>query len=478
MTTTSSTARPLRRVRPAWLLISAVVLSAGTYGLGAVRAHPVPAASPVSPAAPPRIAATTGPADVPAVTSVGAPDGGSIGAADITDTTALTKAAAVWSGNLQRDPEDFVSAQNLALVLYTRGRLTGSADDYAAAQNAVEQGLRAYPGDIGGRTMKALLQYTLHDFAGALATAAAVHDEDATALGALATVGDSQLELGQYDAAAATYAAVAATQPGAAVTARLARLASLRGDDAGAASLAARATREARAEGSDGPSLAFYPYLEGYLAFQAGRLDDAVAADRAALAAWPGSHLAHEALAKALAAKGQIDPAIAEYEQAIAIVPQPEYLAGLGDLQRLTGRGDLAAQQDATVRAIAGLQASLYNRQLVLFDVNHGENLAEALRLAENELTTRKDVYGWDADAWALLANGRALDADEAMRHALALGTHDSLLDYHAGMIAKALGDRDRAVALLERALERNPGFDPLQATRARAALAELGAAP
>jgi hypothetical protein len=45
-------------------------------------------------------------------------------------------------------------------------------------------------------------------------------------------------------------------------------------------------------------------------------------------------------------------------------------------------------------------------------------------------------------------------------------------------MIAKALGDRDRAVALLERALERNPGFDPLQATRARAALAELGAAP
>jgi tetratricopeptide (TPR) repeat protein len=472
MTTSSSAARPLRHVRPAWILLTAVAISAGTYGLSALRAQPgsVPA--------PPRIAASTQPGDGPALSAVQPPDGAALGTADVTDTTALTKAAAVWSGNLQRDPEDFVSAQNLALVLYTRGRLTGSADDYAAAQNAVEQGLRAYPGDIGGRTMKALLQYTLHDFAGALATAAAVHDEDATALGALATVGDSQLELGQYDAAAATYDGLAAAQPGAAVTARLARLASLRGDDGGAASLAARATTEARTEGSEGPALAFYPYLEGYLAFQAGRLDDAVAADRVALAAWPGSHLAHEALAKALAAKGELDEAIAEYEKAIAIVPQPEYLAGLGDLQRLAGRGDLAAQQDATVRAIAGLQASLYNRQLVLFDVNHGENLAEALRLAENELTTRRDVYGWDADAWALLANGRASDADEAMRHALALGTHDSLLDYHAGMIAKAVGDPARAATLLERALERNPGFDPLQAGRARIALAELGATP
>lgn len=472
MTTTSPT-RPFRRIRPAWILLAALVVSAATYGVTTLRTHPAP----VAPLAPTGLDGARGPAEGPAVTSVQAPDA-ALGTADVTDTTTLSRAAGVWSANLERDPEDFVSAQNLALVLYTRGRLTGSADDYAAAAAAVDQGLRAYPDDLGGRTMKALLQYTLHDFAGALGTATAVHAEDPTALEALATIGDSQLELGQYDAAAKTYGALQAAGPGAAVTARLARLASLRGDEAGAATLAARATREARAEGSAGPSFAFYPYLEGYLAFQAGRLDDAVAAERTALAAWPGSHLAHEALAKALAAMGHVDEAIAEYGKAIAIVPQPEYLAGLGDLQRLTGRSDLAAAQDATVRAIAGLQASLYNRQLVLFDVNHGEGLADALRLARTELATRKDVYGWDAYAWALLANGRTAEADEAMRHALALGTQDSLLDYHAGMIARAFGDPSRAISLLRRALDRNPGFDPLQAERARSTLAELGATP
>lgn len=474
--TTSSPARPLRRIRPVWLLLAAIAISAASYGWSALHPHSSPAAPP--PAAAPRTAADAIPARIEPPDNGNGLGGTALGAADVTDTTALTKAAGVWSANLRRDPEDFVSAQNLALVLYTRGRLTGSADDDVAAQAAVDQGLRAYPEDRGGRTMKALLQFTLHDFRGAIATASAVHAEDPGALQALATIGDSQLELGQYDAAAKVFDELEVAQPGAAVTARLARLAAIRGNDATAASLAARATKEARGEGSDGPSFAFYPYLEGYLAFQAGRLDDAVAADRAAVAAWPGSHLGHEALAKALAAQGHLDEAMSEYERAIAIVPQPEYLAGLGDLEQLSGRAADAARQYATVDAIAGLQATLYNRQLVLFDINHGRHVAGALALAETELATRKDVFGWDAYAWALLANDRAADADAAMRQALALGTKDALLDYHAGMIAKALGDGARATELLTAALARNPGFDPLQAERARAALRELGATP
>jgi tetratricopeptide (TPR) repeat protein len=396
------------------------------------------------------------------------------GTTAVTDTTSLTSAIGVWTANVARDPEDFVSAQNLAVVYYTRGRLTGSADDYARAQEAVDRSLAAYPDDPGARTMRALLQYTLHDFSGALSAAQAIYAADPSALQALATVGDSELELGRYDDATATFAKLQKLEPGAAVTARLARLASLRCDDTNAASLAARATKEARAEESEGPSFAFYPYLEGYLAFQAGRLDDAVAAQRAAIAAWPGSHLAHEGLGRALAAQGKLDAAIAEYRTAIGIVPQPEYLAGLGDLYSIQGKPDLAARQAATVRAIGGLQASLYNRQLVLFDVNHGQQLGDALKLAEREVGVRKDVYGWDAYAWALLANGRADDADAAMQQALALGTKDALLDYHAGMIAAARGDAGTARTRLQAALDRNPGFDPLQAARARSALEAL----
>ena len=158
-------------------------------------------------------------------------------------------------------------------------------------------------------------------------------------------------------------------------------------------------------------------------------------------------------------------------------MPQPEFVAALGDLYALSARKSDAEAQYELVRAIAHLasiQAQVYNRQLVLFDANHGENLANALALAQRELAVRKDVYGWDALAWALYANRRYADAATAMQTARALGTVDPLLDYHQGMIDAALGRTEQARQLLNAALERNPGFDPLQAARARSTLNAL----
>lgn len=461
-----------RRIRPLLFLLAALLIAAGSYGLnqlGLIRSH-----SESRPAEPASSAIAEAP-ELSGLSPAQAPD--SLAANATTATLDLDKAIGVWTANLRRDPEDFVSAQNLAQVYYTRGRLTGNVDDYARAQEAVDQGLKAYPDLPGALTLRALLLYTIHDFEGARSTAQAIVDGDSRQLQALATVGDSQLEMGQYDAAAATFAALQKAQAGAAVTARLARLASLQGHDADAAVLAARAAKEARDEGTEGASLAFYEYLQGYLAFQAGRLDVAGRAYVSALTDWPNSYLALEGLAKVRAAQDRPGEAINLYQQAIAIVPQPEFLAGLGDLYQMAGDARNAEQQYATVRAIAKLQAvqaQLFNRQLVLFNVNHGEDLPGALELARRELEVRKDVYGWDAYAWALLANGRAGDADAAIRHALALGTHDALLSYHAGIIAQALHDDERARTMLSDALALNPGFDPLQAARARDVLASL----
>ena len=475
----ASTAQPTPRRRPrAWLfLAAAVTIVVAGFGLDRLGVLHPSSANPSRPATVlPSAAAPAGVLPQASLGPVSGPDGPQLQVAG--STAALEKAIGVWTANLGRDPEDFISAQNLALDYYTLGRLTGDIDDYARAQAAVTQGLKAYPNDIGGRTMAALLQYTLHDFAGARTAAQAIYDADHRQLQALATAGDSELELGDYPAARTTFATLETTQPGAAISARLAHLASLQGHDAEAATLATRAGKEARTEGTTGTALAYYDYLRGFLAFQAGDLTVASASYEAALKDWPGSYLALEGLAKVRAAQGRTADAIKLYQQAIAIVPQPEYLAGLGDLYQLSGQATLAEQQYKTVRAIAQLQAlqgKVYNRQLVLFDANHGENAAEAVSLAEGELAVRKDIYGWDVDAWALLAAGRAADADAAMQHALVLGTNDALLAYHAGMIAHGLGDDARAKTMLLRALALNPGFDPLQAVRARAVLATIG---
>ncbi|HEX7472253.1 MAG TPA: hypothetical protein VF323_04160 [Candidatus Limnocylindrales bacterium] len=60
------------------------------------------------------------------------------------------------------------------------------------------------------------------------------------------------------------------------------------------------------------------------------------------------------------------------------------------------------------------------------------------------------------------------------MTSALGFGTRDAKLDHYAGMTALALGQTDRARTSLRSALALDPGFDPLQAARARRALADL----
>ena len=59
--------------------------------------------------------------------------------------------------------------------------------------------------------------------------------------------------------------------------------------------------------------------------------------------------------------------------------------------------------------------------------------------------------------AWALHASGRNAEAREAMRHALALGTQDAMLFYHAAVIDRALGKRDVAASELGHARTLNP---------------------
>ena len=102
--------------------------------------------------------------------------------------------------------------------------------------------------------------------------------------------------------------------------------------------------------------------------------------------AWPDSYLALAGRARAAAALGDTDAAIAGYQAAIAVAPQPDALTALGDLLALRGDTAAADEQYATVQAIARLQGDgglVYNRQLVLFDVNHDRDVADALDLAE-----------------------------------------------------------------------------------------------
>ena len=102
--------------------------------------------------------------------------------------------------------------------------------------------------------------------------------------------------------------------------------------------------------------------------------------------------------------------------------------------------------------------------------------MEEALDLALTELDSRKDIYGYDAAAWAQYKNGNFKEAQTLMQEALKFDTRDARLYYHAGMIEHALGNDQAARSLLEEALAINPHFSLLQIDELHTTLQSLQA--
>ena len=385
-----------------------------------------------------------------------------------------------WSARFKAHPTDFVSATQWGVREIDLGRATGDVTAYLRADAAFDAALRTFGENPAAIGYKGSVLISLHRFSDARDLAKGVLATQPNDPVALATLGDASLELGDVSGARDAFVRVNSLVPSAATLVRLSHLAFVEGDTATAVRDARAAVPLSVQEGTQGERAAWYQFQLGETLIGTGDTAGATTAYRASVAADANSYWAHSGLSRALAANGDLGGAIAEMTSAIGIVPLPDFLARRGDLYTLrAGLGDAAkATKDyALVEAearLAGEASYVYDRTLVLYLANHGLDPARALSLATAELAIRKDVYGYDAYAWALLAAGRPADADAAMTSALSFGTKDAKLLYHAGMIAAALGDTGRARTSLQAALSLDPSFDPLQAQRARDTLAGL----
>jgi tetratricopeptide (TPR) repeat protein len=119
----------------------------------------------------------------------------------------------------------------------------------------------------------------------------------------------------------------------------------------------------------------------------------------------------------------------------------------------------------------AGLADPAHRRHLARFYCDHDRKLSEALRLAQEDLSSREDIFAYDTLAWALYKSDRPREAAAEVERAMKLGTQSAPLFYHAGMIYHRLGDSDKARELLHRALLLNPRFSLADSENARRAL-------
>ncbi|MBW4692412.1 MAG: tetratricopeptide repeat protein [Lyngbya sp. HA4199-MV5] len=202
--------------------------------------------------------------------------------------------------------------------------------------------------------------------------------------------------------------------------------------------------------------------------------------------------------------RGQLDTAEKLYQEALRVLPQyPPAVLNLAELEVRRGNYSVAedlyskifltSQRSPTVydhivfrgmarvrelqgdpqrasewrdRAEARLRTDLtgfgHRRELarLLLERGRPQDLAEALRLMQQEVQVRRDAETMDTLAWVLSRMGRWQEAQQAMQEALRWGIRDAALFQRAGTIAQSLGKTTKAQAYFKQAQATDPTFD------------------
>ncbi len=381
---------------------------------------------------------------------------------------------------VKKDPDDFIAYNKLQGYYLLRLRETGNVTWLDLATRAAQASLKAMPLEQNPGGLAGLVQaeFDAHEFAAARDHSQQLIQLEGNKGYPYQLLTDALLELGDYDGAEKAWRELQKRDRNSvAALTRQARLATLRGQPEIAERLYTEATLgAAKLVPASRETVAWCRWQLGEHHFNQGDYEAAEKHYRDALITYPDYYRALAGLGKTLAARGDLAGGMVQYERVVNILPEPAFVAALGDLYKLTGREKEANAQYAMVEQSGKLsqaKGNLYNRQLALFYADHDVKVEEAYLLAKKEYDARRDIYGADALAWTAFKAGNLVEAQTAMKEALHLGTRDARLWYHAALIARATGDQSAAVKHLKQTLQLNPQFDPLQAAIARKALAQ-----
>lgn len=383
---------------------------------------------------------------------------------------------AFWARRAASDTLGAEDRVHLAALLLGRARETGDYGDYLRADTVARAALRIRPtNNAKGQVLLASALMAQHRFDDAYQLAVQIDTMNPGVPNYAALRGEVALETGRYDEARRLFDAARGGSEEGSVAARMARFEEIEGRTASARWLIARAVKGAESNANlPAEQVAWYRLRLGDFDLRHGRLAAADSMLRAGLASAPNDYRLLGTMARLEWMRGRWQASADFGERAVANVLDPATLAVLSDDYRALGDTARAEQFAAAMRASVMSQTGPLHRAWSLFLLDHGRDRAGVLARAREELHSRRDIYGYDVLAWALHASGRDAEAWTAAQRALAEGTEDATLHYHAGVIADALGRRDDARMHLARALAVNASFHPVQAVDAKARLAKL----
>lgn len=330
--------------------------------------------------------------------------------------------------------------ERLGWAFIAKARLSSDPGFYPLAEQAAKVIRARAPNDPGAALLLGHTYHAMHRFADAEAVARELTAQREFVFD-YALLGDALMEQGKLESAVDAYQKMVDLKPCLQTYSRIAHMRWLKGDLAGAIT----ASRLAASSGSarEPEPLAWACTRLAFFELESGDTQSAIVSlDRATQFA-PDYAPALLMRGRALLALGQTEEAVVPLTAAAEASPLPEYLWTLADALRNTGRDADAERVEAKLRASG---ATSDPRTFALFLASRGHYTAIALKLASGELANRQDIFTYDAIAWSQFASGNIVEAHANMTRALAEGTQDARLFYHAGAIAAAAGDARAAL--------------------------------
>jgi len=394
----------------------------------------------------------------------------------VSDTSSRTNASTdaqiqTFQDQLRSDQNDWQAYSQLGLAYLQKARETGDPTYYQKTEEALDKALSFQQADYASMSAKGALALARHDFSSAVEWGQRARQINPNRTYAYGVIADAQIELGRYAEAIETLQTMVDLRPDMSSYSRVSYIRELHGDTDGALEMMQLAVDSGT---PNSESTAWVRTQLATLYFNIGDLDTAELEYQRTLQNRPDYVYAIAGLGRVRAAQGDMDEAIKLLNQAVGIMPLPEFVIALGDLYQATGQAQAMSRQHKLLRTIERLYRANgvdMDMEIALFNADHDQSLEETVALARKAYANRPSIHGADALAWVLYKTGDYQEAQKYSEDALQLGTKDALKLFHAGMIVLELGDETQARDYLEQALAINPHFSILYADEARRTL-------
>jgi tetratricopeptide (TPR) repeat protein len=372
---------------------------------------------------------------------------------------------------LEKQPSRYQADNDLALAFIRRARETGDNSYYEQARQAIASSLRIEPENFEAEQAQVDLLLAEHNYRPALEQARALNHRMPDAVLVWGYMAEAEAALGDYKQAEEDAQWMMNLRPGN-LPAYLTG-ADLRqdwGDIDGAEEYFSKALQQTPPFETE--ETAWILTRMARLLRQSGRLDTAEALLQKALRTFPEYYFSLDEFAELRVAQQRYPEAVELMEKRNQCFPSPSSELLEARVYERAGRQADAAKLFAEFEREAREQIGLPNNdnlELINYYAESAHKPQEAVRIARLEIENRHDGWTLDAYAWALYANGQFAEAGQQIEKALAIGTRDAAIYYHAGVIEAALGKRAEASHYLQESIDLNPTSEVSEAARREA---------